>query len=103
MLRSRRSPRQVRLQQLLITACTAAGLTQMELAQMLRQPQSFVSRYETGERRLDLVELIELTSLLGCDLRKIVGKLPDARSVQTLHPLTCLKVQVFTGALKRRL
>ena len=75
MLRSRRSPRQVRLQQLLITARTAAGLTQMELARMLRQPQSFVSRYETGERRLDLVELIEVSSLLGCDLRKIVEEL----------------------------
>jgi transcriptional regulator with XRE-family HTH domain len=65
----------MRLQQLLITARTAAGLTQMELARMLRQPQSFVSRYETGERRLDLVELIEVTNTLGCDLRKIVEEL----------------------------
>jgi ribosome-binding protein aMBF1 (putative translation factor) len=65
MLRSRRSPRQVRLQQLLVSARVAAGLSQRELASRLRQPQSFVSRYETGERRLDLVELMELTMVLG--------------------------------------
>lgn len=72
MLPSRRSPRQVRLQELLVAARAAAGLSQRELARKLCQPQSFVSRYETGERRLDLIELVEVTNALGCDLRKIV-------------------------------
>ncbi len=34
-----------------------AGLTQMEVARALRKPQSFVSKCESGERRVDVVEL----------------------------------------------
>ena len=75
MLPTRRSPRQVLLQQLLVAARAAAGLSQRDVAKRLRQPQSFVSRYETGERRLDLIELIEVATVLGCDLRKIVDDL----------------------------
>jgi len=40
-----------------------AGLTQTELSAALGKPQSFVSKVESGERRLDLVELVEF---LGC-------------------------------------
>ena len=35
----------------------AAGLTQVELAEKLGQSQSFVSKYERGERRLDIIQL----------------------------------------------
>lgn len=35
------------------------GLTQVEVAQQLNQPQSFVSKCESGERRVDVVELID--------------------------------------------
>jgi len=37
-----------------------AGLTQVEVAQKLKRPQSFVSKIESGERRVDVVELTEL-------------------------------------------
>jgi len=40
-----------------------AGLTQSEVARHLRRPQSFISKAESGERRLDLVEVDELASL----------------------------------------
>ncbi len=40
-----------------------AGLTQAEVATALRRPQSFVSKCESGERRLDVVELEELARL----------------------------------------
>jgi transcriptional regulator with XRE-family HTH domain len=40
-----------------------AGLTQKEVAKLLEKPQSFISKIETGERRLDFVELQELTKL----------------------------------------
>ena len=40
-----------------------AGLTQSEVARHIRRPQSFMSKAESGERRLDLIELAELASL----------------------------------------
>ena len=41
------------------------GLTQVELARRLSRPQSFVSKYESGERRLDVVEYMEVMEALG--------------------------------------
>jgi transcriptional regulator with XRE-family HTH domain len=49
-----------------------AGLTQVDLAKRLREPQAFVSRYETGERRLDLLELREVCHAVGISLRHFV-------------------------------
>ncbi len=80
MPRSRRSPRRERLQEILVRKRHDAGLTQAELARALDRPQSFVSKYETGERRLDVIELIEVAEALGSDpaaivrdLRKVAG------------------------------
>jgi hypothetical protein len=42
-----------------------AHLTQVEVARRLRRPQSFVSKCESGERRVDVVELQELARLYG--------------------------------------
>ncbi len=78
MPRSSRSPRQARLQQLLIELRTAAGLTQADLAQRLKRPQSFVSKYESGERRLDVVELIEVTEGIGCRADELMALLMAA-------------------------
>jgi predicted transcriptional regulator len=41
-----------------------AGLTQVQVAERLDMPQSFVSKYESGERRLDVVELKHVTAAL---------------------------------------
>ena len=49
-----------------------AGLTQSELAARLRRPQSFVSKIETGERRVDLSELEQLCEELGVSLLEFV-------------------------------
>ncbi|WP_428685376.1 helix-turn-helix domain-containing protein [Reyranella sp.] len=43
------------------------GLTQQDVAKKLHEHQSFVSRYETGERRLDVVEYLEICSVIGVD------------------------------------
>lgn len=52
---------------LLIEARKNAQLTQVQLAEKLNIPQSFVSKYERGERRLDFTEFIEISELLGID------------------------------------
>jgi len=64
-----------RLRELLIEARKSAGLTQIELAQKLSRPQSFVSKYELGERRLDVVEFLEVTEALGIRAEKVLRQL----------------------------
>ncbi|QNJ91193.1 helix-turn-helix transcriptional regulator [Mycolicibacterium fluoranthenivorans] len=52
-----------------------AGLTQVEVAERLRVPQSFVSKYESGERRLDVIELRYVAEALDTTLGTIVDRL----------------------------
>ena len=51
-----------------------AGLLQAEVAERLGKPQSFVSNYETGERRLDLLELHSVCDALGIPLLDFVRR-----------------------------
>jgi len=51
----------------LVTARKDAGFTQQQVADQLGKPQSFVAKYEGGERRLDIVELVEIAKVLGVD------------------------------------
>lgn len=64
-----------RLQVLLVEARKKVGLTQLELSSRLRRPQSFVSKYERGERRLDVIEFGEVARALGVDPLRFLGKL----------------------------
>ncbi len=64
-----------RLRQRLIEARRASGLTQATLAAKLQRPQSFVSKYERGERRLDLIEFLEVAEALNVDAGNILGQL----------------------------
>ena len=52
-----------------------AGLTQSELASRLSRDQTFVSKYESGERRLDVLELREVCQAVGTDFITFVRKL----------------------------
>lgn len=63
-----------RLRKLLIHARKQAGITQADLATRLKRPQSFVSKYERGERRLDLVEFGEVAKALGTDPVRFLGR-----------------------------
>lgn len=49
----------------LIAARKAAGLSQAELASRLGRPQSFIAKIEIGERRMDVIEFLELARILG--------------------------------------
>ena len=62
------SAQQAHLQQLLRRVRKEAGLTQVELGQRLDEPQSLISDYERGERRLDLIELKQVCDAVGVDL-----------------------------------
>ncbi|MDQ0376280.1 helix-turn-helix domain-containing protein [Amycolatopsis thermophila] len=52
-----------------------AGLTQVQVAERLGVPQSFVSKYESGERRLDLIELRHVAGALGTSVTNVIGRL----------------------------
>lgn len=53
---------------------TDRGFTQVQLSETLGMPQSFVSKYETGERRLDMVEVRAVCASLGITLSEFVKK-----------------------------
>jgi transcriptional regulator with XRE-family HTH domain len=63
-----------RLAELLRTIRQEASLTQAEVARRLREPQSFVAKYEGGERRLDLVELRQIAVALDTDVGTLVTR-----------------------------
>lgn len=51
-----------------------AGLTQVQVAAELGVPQSFVSKYESGERRLDVIELRHVAKALGVPVRVVLER-----------------------------
>jgi transcriptional regulator with XRE-family HTH domain len=55
-----------------------AEVRQVDLAKRLRRPQSFVSKYEIGERRLDLIELREVCAALGVPLAEFVRQFEES-------------------------
>lgn len=52
-----------------------AGLTQTELASRLSRDQTFISKYESGERRLDVLELREVCQAIGTEFVTFIRKL----------------------------
>lgn len=56
------------LTELIYRLRTNAGITQNELAIRLNMPQSFVSKVETGERRIDVIELSEICTALNSNI-----------------------------------
>jgi transcriptional regulator with XRE-family HTH domain len=57
---------------------TEAGLRQLDLAERLGIPQSLVSKYETGERRLDILELRNVCQAAGIELEDFAHRLEQA-------------------------
>jgi len=73
-LKSTRTPRYQELIKRLQSARKTAKLTQQELADRLKKPQSYVSKYENGERRLDVAEFLEIAAALGVNGRALLGR-----------------------------
>lgn len=68
-------PRYRDLIDILVEARKEKGLSQDALAKLLGRHQQFVSRYETSERRLDIVEFIDIARALGLELA-ILASIP---------------------------
>lgn len=77
-MKTLRSPDHIRLIELLISARETAGLTQQQLAARLDKPQSFVAKYEGGERRVDLIEFIAIARALEFDPARAVREIAAA-------------------------
>lgn len=58
----------------LAEARSQAGLTQRDLAARLKRPHSYVAKIEGGERRIDVVEFIELARALRIDPVKLLSR-----------------------------
>lgn len=77
----------LRLLDILISARVAKGLTQAELAERLDRPQSYVSKVETGERRLDVVEMVYICREVDVDPVELVEAVSFAvQESQTSKP-----------------
>jgi transcriptional regulator with XRE-family HTH domain len=75
MAKSLHTPEYEYFRSLMVNAREVAGLTQVEVAAKLGRPQSFVAKYEGGERRLDIVEFIQVCEALGVDSHAVISEM----------------------------
>lgn len=71
------------LLELLIETRKQAGLNQTELAKRLGRPQPFVSYFERGERRIDVIEFCVIAEALGVEPNALFAKLTERLPKQT--------------------
>ncbi|GAJ29129.1 helix-turn-helix domain-containing protein [Acidomonas methanolica] len=83
MQKSLRTPRQQLLISLLVEARRARGMTQAEVALALGKPQSFVAKYENGERRIDVIEFMDIVAALDISPAAILARIEAARDSAT--------------------
>ena len=60
---------------ILVRLRKSIGMTQTQLSQKIKQTQSYVSKYENGERRLDVIEFVQITKALGADPLQVIDEL----------------------------
>lgn len=58
------SPEHERLRALLVSKRLEKGYTQKKLSEYLKKPQSYVSKYEIGEKNIDVIEFIKISNAL---------------------------------------
>jgi transcriptional regulator with XRE-family HTH domain len=77
--KSLRSAEHRALCRLLVAERQKTGLTQMDVAARLGKPQSYVAKYEGGERRLDVIEFLQVACVLGKDPASLIRGLSRKR------------------------
>jgi transcriptional regulator with XRE-family HTH domain len=80
MSRTLQSPRHSALRALLIEKRKKAGLTQAEVAKKLGRYQSYVATLESGQRRIDVVEFLDLADAIGFDPRDAIRRLAQTKT-----------------------
>jgi transcriptional regulator with XRE-family HTH domain len=68
---------------LLVGVRKEKGFTQEELAVAINRPQSFVSKCENGERRLDLIEFLQIMHVLDVDPFEFIRELENSSKERT--------------------
>ena len=88
MQKTLRSPRHMRLVQLVVDKRREAGMSQSDLAEALGRYQSVVAAIESGGRRVDVVEFLELAEVIGFDpyeLLREVAEIAQGRKAASNH------------------
>lgn len=78
MPKSVHSQRHLMIAAALAEARRAKGMTQVEVASVLGRRQPFIANIESGERRVDLVELIDLAAIIDLDVSALISRIRDA-------------------------
>ena len=79
-----------------------AGLTQTDLARQLGKPQSFVAKYENGERELSFAEAVYVSMAIGLDAHSLVEFLLDRAAGRRKSSSKRSPTQDETSAVSRR-
>lgn len=74
------SPEYDIFRQCMIAARKDANLTQASVAKAIQKPQSFVAKYENGERRLDVIEFLQISRVIGVDPCEILRQVEQVSS-----------------------
>jgi transcriptional regulator with XRE-family HTH domain len=75
MSKSLHSERQILIAATLADQRRAKGLTQSQLAKALGRHQPFIANIESGQRRVDLVELLQIAKLIDLDVHALLKRL----------------------------
>ena len=59
-----------------------SGFTQLELSEALSKPQSYISKIETLDRRIDIIETIDICNLLNVDVKELIDIIKDDKCKQ---------------------